>query len=55
MAEQEAIYEADCPACGEPLKIYNIGFTDCPCGELRAELTVNWVEIEDEENEEHST
>ena len=51
MAEKEVIVEADCPACGETLKIYNIGFTDCPCGELRAELTVNWILIEGKDNE----
>ena len=51
MIKDIVICEAECPACGESLKIYNIGFTDCPCKELKAELTVNWVEIEEQDNE----
>jgi hypothetical protein len=42
----EPILEIECPACGEPLSIYEVGYTQCKCGEAVAELTVNWETIE---------
>ena len=38
-----------CPACGEDVPIYEFGFTDCQCGGMRFELTVNAEPIEEKE------
>lgn len=49
---KEVICETECLACGKMVKIYELGFIDCPhCGEARAELTVMWEFLEDKENE----
>lgn len=39
---EKLICEVECPECGEMVKICHIGFTECPCGNAIAELTVNW-------------
>ena len=52
MAKGEVVCEADCVACGEVVKLCEIGFTVCPhCGRARAELTVLWEYIEEKEDE----
>ena len=48
---KEIITEVDCPDCGETLEITHIGYTDCPCGELTAELTIEWVKTEEKNRE----
>ena len=42
-------WEGQCPACGEDVPIYEFGFTDCQCGGMRFELTVNAEPIEEKE------
>jgi len=43
----EIIVEAECPACGEMLKFETVGENPCPCGEMIAELTVEWKGTEE--------
>lgn len=47
---KELICEAECPMCGEMVKIYKIGYTPCPCGEMIAECTVNWNLVEEDDD-----
>ena len=49
--EKAVICEDDCPACGKTLKITDVGYTDCPCGALTAELTAKWVKTEEKNRE----
>ena len=48
---EEVITKVDCPDYGQTLEITHIGYTDCSCGELTAELTVEWVKTEEKNRE----
>lgn len=47
----EVLCEVECAACGEIIKIYELGFTECKCGRTRAELKVELEILEDEEDD----
>lgn len=52
MAEKEILFEAECPACGEIVEFYNIGWKICPhCKTRKANFTVNWEVVEEKDNE----
>lgn len=47
---KELICEAECPACGEIVRFYELGWTTCPhCESTRTELTLTEWEIIEEE------
>ena len=48
---KKPITEIECPACGEMIQIYEMGYTQCRCKKVQAELTVLFEDLPDEDEE----